>query len=282
MIRYILIGISMLSLSACTTIERAALPDPVLLGPAWQRAIPVERNTIDHASWDTFLRAYLSTDAQGINRVAYARVTDGDREKLRLYLSALQEVSPASLTRDQQLAYWINLYNAQTVELVLDAYPVGSILSIKDGLLPIGPWNRKVVTVDGQALSLNDIEHRIIRPVFREARIHYALNCAATSCPNLSPKAWRADGLDAALSAAERDYVNDPRGVTINADGTITLSKIYAWFREDFGKTEADIIARLAAVADPELREKLSGRQQVARYQYDWSLNDLRASDATH
>lgn len=282
MIRPVATCLFLLMTSACTTIERAALPDPVLFGPAWERTAPLQSNTVDHAAWDTFLKTYLSTDAKGINRLAYARVTASDRDALQRYLSSLQMITPSTLTRDQQLAYWINLYNAQTVDLVLQAYPVDSILNIKDGILPTGPWNRKVVTVDRQPLSLNDIEHRIVRPVFREARIHYALNCAATSCPNLSPMAWRADGLDAALDAAERAYVNDPRGVQIAEDGTITLSKIYSWFREDFGDTEADIIARLAAVANPELRAKLQARKQVARYRYDWSLNDAVDSAATH
>ena len=228
------------------------------------------------------LTTLMMSSAFAVALPAYAQVTDPDRAALQRYLASLQQISPATLTRDQQLAYWINLYNAQTVELVLDAYPVDSILNIKEGVLPTGPWNRKVVTIDSQPLSLNDIEHRIVRPVFREARIHYALNCAATSCPNLSPMAWRADGLDAALAAAERAYVNDPRGVQIAEDGTITLSKIYAWFKEDFGDTEADIIARLAAVANPPLREQLQARKQVARYRYDWSLNDAAQTIATH
>jgi hypothetical protein len=282
MIRPLLTCLFLSLTSACTTIERAALPDPVLFGPGWERTAQVQRSTVDHTPWDGFLKTYLSTDAQGVNRLAYAQVTDPDRAALQRYLASLQQISPATLTRDQQLAYWINLYNAQTVELVLDAYPVDSILNIKEGVLPTGPWNRKVVTIDSQPLSLNDIEHRIVRPVFREARIHYALNCAATSCPNLSPMAWRADGLDAALAAAERAYVNDPRGVQIAEDGTITLSKIYAWFKEDFGDTEADIIARLAAVANPPLREQLQARKQVARYRYDWSLNDAAQTIATH
>ncbi len=262
---------------ACTTIERANLPEPVSLGTQWEQSSPTQQVAVDHGPWDAFLAQYLSTDAAGINRLDYSRVSAADQANLDAYLGSLQQVRTVTLTRDQQLAFWINLYNAKTVDIVLEAYPVDSILKIKDGILPTGPWKRKVVTVDGESLSLNDIEHRIVRPVFREARIHYALNCAARSCPNLSPRAWRAEGLDKALTDAERAYVNDPRGITVSADGKITLSKIYAWFREDFGQNEAEILSRLTAFAEPPLREKLQGRTRVDNYVYDWALNDAAA-----
>ncbi len=260
--------------AACVSIERATLPEPLLLDRQWAQAAPEQTRMADHALWDAFLARYLSTDAQGVNRLDYGAVTAEDRARLTAYLGALQQVRPATLTRDQQLAFWINLYNAATVDTVLDAYPVDSILKITDGLLPTGPWDRAAVTVEGEVLSLNDIEHRIIRPVYKEARIHYALNCAATACPNLMPRAWRAERLEQDLAAAERAYVNDPRGVHIDGEGGLTLSKIYAWFREDFGQDEAAIIARIAQAARPDLRARLEGRNRVDRYAYDWSLND--------
>lgn len=274
MIRQFLWSVIAVTIAGCTTIERAALPDPTLLSPQFNTVAQTTVRTVDHSAWDGFLAHYLRTDAAGVNRLDYSRVSAADHKKLDGYLNALQQVETRALTRDQQLAFWINLYNAKTVDIVLENYPVESILKIKDGLLPTGPWNRKVVTVGGKALSLNDIEHRIIRPVFKEERIHYALNCAASACPNLSPVAWRAEGLEAALARAERAYVNDPRGVTVLEDGTLILSKIYAWFREDFGADETKIIAKLAKVAEPPLRAKLQGRTRVDRYVYDWSLND--------
>ena len=260
--------------AGCASIERATLPEPELLAPGWDRAAQPPGETVDHAPWDAFLARYLTTDAAGVNRVAYGEVTAEDRAALANYLERLQRVEIEALSRDEQLAFWINLYNAQTVAIVLDAYPVDSIRDITDGLLSFGPWDRKVLTIDGQALSLNDIEHRIIRPVFREPRIHYAVNCAAVGCPNLAPQAWRAEGLAAALEAAERAYVNDPRGVRAEPDGRLTLSRIYIWFQEDFGTDEAEVLARLAAHAEPGLRERLEGRTRVDAYVYDWSLNE--------
>ncbi len=262
-------------LSGCATLERAALPEPVLLEQQWRNASATATVEIDQTAWDDFLYEYVSADDAGVNRVDYDNVTETDHDLLRNYISNLEQTNTTTLTRDQQLAFWINLYNAKTVDIVLDAYPVESILNIKDGLVPTGPWNRKVTQVNSKELSLNDIEHRIIRPVFQDARIHYALNCAAAGCPNLMMRAWRAETLEADLAAAERAYVNDPRGIRFETNGRLTLSKIYTWFPEDFGQTETELLQVLSRAASPELREKLTGRTSVDRYEYDWSLNDF-------
>ena len=265
-----------LLLSGCATLEKAALPEPVLLEQTWQVAASTATVEIDQSAWDTFLSRFLKTDTAGINRLDYGSVTANDHSQLRDYISRLEQINTKTLSQDQQLAYWFNLYNAKTVDLVLEAYPVDSILDIKDGFLPTGPWNRKVVRVNSQELSLNDIEHRIVRPVFEDPRIHYALNCAAAGCPNLMPRAWRAETLEADLDAAERAYVNDPRGIRFDANGRLTLSKIYSWFSEDFGNDEEEVLEDLLYAASPELQDKLYGRTSVDRYEYDWSLNDVK------
>ena len=263
-------------LSGCASLEKAALPEPVLLEPNWQVAAPTATVEIDQTAWDNFLSRFIKTDTAGINRLDYGSVTANDHSQLRDYISRLEQINTKTLSQDQQLAYWFNLYNAKTVDLVLEAYPVDSILDIKDGFLPTGPWNRKVVRVNSQELSLNDIEHRIVRPVFEDPRIHYALNCAAAGCPNLMPRAWRAETLEADLDAAERAYVNDPRGIRFDANGRLTLSKIYSWFSEDFGNDEEEVLEDLLYAASPELQDKLYGRTSVDRYEYDWSLNDVK------
>ncbi len=112
--------------------------------------------------------------------------------------------------------------------------------------------------------------------MFEDPRIHYALNCAAAGCPNLMPRAWRAETLEADLDAAERAYVNDPRGIRFDANGRLTLSKIYSWFSEDFGNDEEEVLEDLLYAASPELQDKLYGRTSVDRYEYDWSLNDVK------
>lgn len=265
-------------LAACASVERLALPapDPLPNNALTQASAPPGAR-IDHRDWTVFLSRYVAPDAQGVNRVAYGQVTQADKARLDGYLTDLQAVDPAGLTRDQQLAYWINLYNAVTVDVVLDNYPVASIRDIKDGPLSIGPWNRPLVTVAGQTLSLNEIEHRIIRPTYAEPRIHYALNCAAVGCPNLMDRAWQAETLERDFAATEHAYVNDPRGVRFDDRGGLILSKIYIWFREDFGVNEAAVLAYLQTVADPDLKAHMQDVSRVRAYKYDWALNDAAA-----
>lgn len=273
MIRYLLLSVVCIALAGCAQVERSVLPSSMLIDARWAQAASQQRVQVDHGAWTRILGRYVKPDERGVNRFDYAAVSERDRQALGRYLDDLQATDVARLTKDQQLALWINLYNAATVNLILENYPVASIREITDGGLSFGPWDRDILQVSGQALSLNDIEHGIIRPIFDEPRIHYALNCAATGCPNLAPQAWRAKGLDAALERAERAYVNDPRGVSFTPSGGVVLSKIYIWFQEDFGLNEAEVIARLRSKAGPELRQALEGKTRVARYQYDWSLN---------
>ena len=174
--------------------------------------------------------------------------------------------------RPEQLAYWINLYNALTVDAVLRRYPVTSILDIAltPGLLNRGPWDAKLAHFAGESLSLNDIEHRIARPIWRDPRVHYALNFAAIGCPNLAVTAYTGENVERMLDAAARAYVGHPRGVTLRMGG-LTLSKIYAWYAEDFGG-EVGIIDHLARYAPPDLALRLT-TTPIKAYAYDWALN---------
>ncbi|MEM8655593.1 MAG: DUF547 domain-containing protein [Pseudomonadota bacterium] len=263
-----------LTLTACMPVERLFAPKADLMSDRWLRIADTPGTEPDYAAYDAFLARYhLATDG-GMARVRYDAVTGADKAALATFLTRMQQVNPATLNRNQQLAYWINLYNAQTIRVILDHYPVDSIRDIGDGLLGLGPWADADLRVNGTALSLNDIEHGIVRPVFDDPRIHYALNCAATGCPNLAPQAWRAATLDTQLDAAEYAYIHDPRGITIADDGTVTVSKIFGWFREDFGGSEASVLAYLTSRADPELRAALDAQNRIDTYAYDWSLND--------
>lgn len=273
MSRVLLVLVALIFTTGFTALERAFLPPVELLSDDFLKVSDQVRRTVDHRPWDRFLAAYVEPDQAGINRVDYGNVSQADGQALDRYLADLQAIDPGELTREQQLAFWINLYNATTVDLILENYPVESIRDI-GGFLEIGPWDRKVLEVAGHRLSLNDVEHRIIRPIYDEHRIHYAVNCAAAGCPNLMDRAWRAESLETDLAAAERAYVNDPRGVRIDEDGALVLSKIYGWFREDFGRNEAAVLANLVEAAEPGLKAELAGRTRVDRYEYDWSLND--------
>lgn len=230
----------------------------------------------DHRFWDGFLKRYLKRSASGIYLVDYGAVAGADRKGLAAYLVRLQRTPVARLRKTAAMAFWINLYNALTVSVVLDHYPVKSIrdIAISPGLFTKGPWRRKLVTVERQQLSLDDIEHQILRPVWRDRRIHYALNCASIGCPDLATISYRANNLNAMLERAARRYIGHPRGVGGAAGGeTLTLSSIYKWYKADFG-TRAELLAHLRRYAGPSLKKRLNTAPRIAGFAYDWSLND--------
>lgn len=276
MFRPLIAAFLALSLSACASVERLAVPkaEP-FSGVDWTTAAAQPGISVDYSAYDRFLRQYRAVDNNDIARVRYAAVTPEDRATLGAFITRLQAIDTHTLTRDQQLAFWINLYNAQTIALILDNYPVDSIRDISNGPLRLGPWNRADLRVRAQALSLNDIEHRIVRAHFNEPRIHYAFNCAALGCPNLKAQAWRAPDLDADFDAAEQAYLAHPRGLQVGADGRVTASKIFIWFREDFGADDLALLARLVARAPPEKSAALARRGRIDSYAYDWSLNEI-------
>ena len=231
--------------------------------------------TIDHSAWDRFLKDNLVRRKDGINRVAYGRVTVADRKALARYLEALSMVPISRYKREEQLAYWINLYNALTVKVILDHIPVKSIrdIDISPGWFSFGPWDKKLIKVENEPLSLNDVEHRILRPIWRDSRVHYAVNCASLGCPNLALTAYNAETMDGSLTVAARAYINHPRGVSIEG-GRLHVSKIYEWFVEDFGGNEKGVLDHIRHYANPRLAKSLANFAAIDGYRYDWGLND--------
>ncbi len=240
--------------------------------PRWAVHDEAATQSVDHAAWDRFLFRYVRTDPTGLNRVAYRKVTPEDRAALENYIGMLERVRISDYNRPEQFAYWVNLYNAVTIRTILDEYPVASIRDINDGFLSPGPWDRKLVTVEGQPLSLNDIESRILRPLWDDPRAHYAINCASIGCPNLEGSAFRGVGLENRLDAAARRFINNARGVRIE-EGALIVSSIFAWFRVDYGGSEAAVLEHLRAYADADLKAALAGRTKIDGYEYDWGLN---------
>lgn len=240
----------------------------------WRMADDQNKATIDHSAWNAFLKTYLVTDhADGINRVRYAEVSEPDRRQLQRYIASLANIDPREFARKEQMAYWINLYNAITIELILKNYPVESITSLGEKFFAFGPWDDPMITVAGETLTLNDIEHQILRPIWQDPRIHYAVNCASIGCPNLNSEAFTGENLETLLDQGARAYVGHPRGLRFEAADEIVVSKIYDWFVEDFGDSESGVLKHLADYADENLAEKLRRFRGDIDYEYDWSLN---------
>jgi hypothetical protein len=255
------------------SLATAAAAPKAELWQRWTAHDPAATATIDHHAWDRFVRTYVSSFPDGVNRVAYANVTGADRKLLESYIDALTAIPISAYNRDEQRAYWINLYNALTVKVVLDRYPVKSIRQIKPNVFSIGPWRKKRITVEGAELSLDDIEHRILRPIWRDPRLHYALNCASVGCPNLLNQAFTAANSEALLTQAARAYINNPRGAQLR-DGRLVVSSIYKWYKEDFGNTDAGVIDHLQRYAESALSAQLREITRISADRYDWALND--------
>ncbi len=234
---------------------------------------------VSHSAWTSLLQQFVRPAPDGINRVDYVRWKQAGTVRLKGYIASLERAAPSRLQRNAQMAFWINLYNAKTAEIVLSHYPVKSIKDINlpdpAGQKADGPWKAHVVKVEGNALSLDDIENKILRPNFDDPRIHYALNCLSIGCPNLLPDAYSPERLDRQLDAAATAFVNHPRGINIKP-GRVEASSIYEWFEGDFGGFKG-VMAHMSRYAKPELRRQLASVTRIDHYDYDWRLNDYAA-----
>lgn len=245
------------------------------LWPRWQAQEASGKQSIDHGPWNTWLKKNIvSSHPSGINRVHYAAVSAEDRLILKSYLQKMQAVPISAFNRAEQRAYWINLYNALTVDLVVSRYPVDSIrdINISPGLFARGPWGAKLLTIEGEKLSLDDIEHRILRPIWKDNRVHYAVNCASLGCPNLQPVAYSSENMESLLEKGAREFINHRRGVVIE-NGRLKVSSIYVWFQEDFGGSAEGLMEHWSRYADGALAAALRAYSGGLDHDYDWRLN---------
>lgn len=245
----------------------------------WGASNETSVKQIDHSPWQDILTAYLSANSSGINKFDYAalKANAKDISKLAKYLNYLQELDPRTYSRAEQKAYWINLYNALTVKIVVEAFPVDSIRDIcknrASGSQCSGPWNEVYAKVAGQDLTLDNIENDILRPIWKDSLIHYGLSCASYSCPDLWKTAFTAKNTETLLDAGARKYVNHRRGVDFMEDDFIIISSIYDWYVEDFGNNKQGVIKHLARYADEGLAKRLKSFNGAIDYEYDWRLN---------
>ncbi|MEO0368862.1 MAG: DUF547 domain-containing protein, partial [Pseudomonadota bacterium] len=209
------------------------------------------------------------------NLVRYKAVTSDANAGLEQYLQMLQSIDPRELNKAEQFAYWVNFYNAATVRVILDEYPTRSILRTGKKFFAIGPWDDKVATVAQQKITLNDIEHRILRPIWNDHRIHFIVNCASIGCPNLSKQALTASNAEALLNQAAKDYLNHPRGFELKGD-KLYLSTIFKWYAKDFGQTKLEMLETLGHYLTKPKQQTISDSSPKIKYRYDWSLNEQK------
>ena len=254
-------------------------PKKVLL-QEWQASDESSVIVVDHSLWQQVLDQYVVERSQQTyvqyNLLKQDQSNNNTQSSIvDQYLEYLATVNPLTLSRQEQQAYWLNLYNAATVQLIVRNYPVSSITKLGKGLFSFGPWNDDIVAVNQQKISLNDIEHGILRPIYDDPRIHYAVNCASFSCPNLLTTAFTGENIEALLDKGARDYINHTRAVLVK-DDELVLSKIYDWFQEDFGSSEEGVISHIKQYANSDLLEQLNAvNSNKIRYAYDWKLNEL-------
>jgi len=223
--------------------------------PSSQKSAPA--SPPNHEAWDKLLRQYVSA----AGKVNYAGLKK-DGAKLDAYLKMLSENSPqASWSRGEKMAFWINAYNANTVKLIVDNYPVSSITKLHGG----NPWKVEWVKIGGKTYSLDFIENGILRPQFKDARIHFAVNCAAKSCPPLLNRAWTASTLESNFQSRAKAFINNPAFNKIGAK-EVQVSKIFEWYAADFG----NLISFLNKYSATQIKPNTT----VKYLEYNWALNE--------
>jgi len=228
----------------------------------------VESRPVTHDLWEALLKKHVRTDGM-VDYKGFVR----DSNELNRYLRVLENAHPndKSWSRNEQMAYWINAYNAYTIQLIVRHYPVPSIKDIKKGVAFVNSvWDLKFIRIQGFTYDLNNIEHNILRPVFKDARIHAAINCASFSCPKLLPEAYTSDKLDTQLDTAMRGFVNDPLRNRISSEKA-EISEIFKWFKGDFERDGSlrDFLNKYSAV-------KITEKTDISHIDYDWALNEAK------
>ncbi len=249
-----------------TLIHSVMFSIPILLSGGWL-SVSLAGPTVDHSIYAGLLKKYVKN-----SRVDYAGFKS-EETKLDQYLKILEAVDTKSLSEDEQFAFYANAYNAWTIKLILSGYP--DVKSIKDlGNLFQSPWKKEIVRIDGEVMTLDNVEHDILRPRFKDPRVHFAINCAAISCPPLRPEPFKGDILSSQLEDSTRSFLNNPASYKFD-NNKFYVSRIFKWFAEDFNH---DVLSFYLKYAEGDLKQKLSANRkniQVKYLDYDWDLNKL-------
>ena len=224
-------------------------------------------NPVQHGEWDVLVKKHVSkngmVDYQGFLK---------DKKQLQVYLDKLSANKPTSKwSKNEKMAFWINAYNAFTVKLILDHYPIKSIKDIKRGIPFVNSvWDITFIPMGKEKIDLNYIEHSILRKEFKDPRIHAAINCASFSCPLLRNEAYYASRLDEQLNDAMRRFVNDSERNQLDKSN-IKISKIFSWFGGDFKLNGLSVVDYLNKYA----KKRVQPNAKIDFLEYQWELNDV-------
>lgn len=239
-------------------------------------ATPLSAAEPDYRTWQELLSKHYDP-ARGMSYKALK----ADKAKLDRLRRQMAAVDVASLSRPEQLAYWINLYNINVVGIVVDHYPVESIRDIStDPIVRLNVFKKPSVRVKGGTMSLDDIEHKKIREGFKDPRIHFAVNCAAESCPPIRPEPYVGARVDRQLDDQTRTFLNGPNGVRFEDDGgelVLRVTKILDWFQDDFETWGGGSVPFLRKYLSPDKQKRIDaarGRIELEYDDYSWKLND--------
>ncbi len=224
---------------------------------------------ISHEVWDELLQKYVNEEGW-VNYKGFIK----DSTKMNRYLELLKNNHPntKNWTRNERYAYWINAYNAFTVSLIMKHYPVASIKDIKNGIPFVNTvWDIKFIKIEGQTYDLNNLEHGIIRPKFKDARAHFAVNCASYSCPKLLNEAYTPAKLEEQLNQQARAFLVDKTKNIIENPASIQLSKIFSWYGGDF-KAEKPLIDYINQYAPLKVNQDVN----IEYLDYQWTLNEQK------
>ena len=226
--------------------------------------------TVAHGPWQEILDAYVDDQhPSGINRFDYEAVSDTDVVKLKQYIAYLQLLEPRQLNSSEAKAYWINFYNALTVEIITDTVRDREVRSVRR--LANRFLNRKTVNVVTKDLSMNDIHHGILRPIWNDARVHYALSVGALGGGNLQKLAYTGENVEQQLAKAEKEYLNHDRGIRFE-DGRVIASSVFDWYHRDFVASKSQLISYIAPKVEEGNRAQLIRLRRV-RFDFDWTIN---------
>ncbi len=259
-VKYYKMNINDIGLSVLTWVKKLK-GNAVDLNAINNTEVPI----IEHHKWTELLQKHVS-EAGEVDYKGFIK----DSILLDEYLTILSEHPTGSnWNEEEKIAYWINAYNAFTVKLIVEHYPLKSIKDISDGLPMINsPWDMKFFKIGKVDFDLNTIEHEILRKEFNEPRIHFAINCASISCPKLRNEAFTAAQLDIQLDDQAKQFIIDPSKNEIS-DKAIKLSKIFDWFKSDFTKKQS-----LSLYLQTYSVVQLSDELKIEYLEYDWNLNE--------